>query len=175
MVRPFSIIDVLALISSTRGLGTMPLFRLLRVASLLRVLKVARYASGLEGYLTEFQKRACELPILALLTPAIIAFSSVTVFCVEKPAGNKSFTNIVEAHHRGKRPEVPGPGHNLSTSAGLPAKPYPAQERSLAFRSAAHATRCADDTVCQAAERQGLQVRPPRSGQCGEKQSLTAE
>jgi len=97
MTRPFSIIDAFALIPSTRALRTMRLFRLLRIARLLRVLKIARYAGGLDGYVKEFRKRAYELFILGFVTVAVLAFASVTIFCVEKPAGNEQIRTILDA------------------------------------------------------------------------------
>jgi len=97
MVKPMSIIDAVALIPAARALRTMRLFRLLRLARLLRVLKLARYTAGLSGYIEEFKKRAQEFLIAGAVTIGIIIFAGVTVFCVEKPAGNENINDILDA------------------------------------------------------------------------------
>jgi voltage-gated potassium channel len=97
MLKPMSIIDLVALVPSTRALRALRVFRLLRLARLLRVFKLARYTTGLEGYVDEIKKRAHEFMVLGGVTGGIIVFAAITVFCVEKPAGNENIRDIFDA------------------------------------------------------------------------------
>jgi len=97
MVRPFSIIDLVALVPAARSMRTLRLFRLLRLARLLRILKLARYSGGFTGYVQEFRKKAYEFLVLGFVTAGILTFAAITIFCVERPAGNEHIRNIGDA------------------------------------------------------------------------------
>ena len=97
MLKPMSIIDIVALVPATRALRTMRIFRLLRLARLLRVFKLARYTSGVAGYAEDFKKRSHEFLVVGIVTAGIIVFAAITIFCVEKPAGNENIQDITDA------------------------------------------------------------------------------
>ena len=103
MLRPTCIIDLLAIIPSTNALRALRVLRFLRVVRILRLLKLgavfkyARYASSFAGYKEELKRRRDEFSAKVLASAAVVLFSSIAVFCIEKPAGNESIATFIDA------------------------------------------------------------------------------
>jgi len=95
MVKPYSIIDLLAILPILRPLRT---FRLLR---LLRLLKIFRYSYALKSLIAAIREEA---PIIAFIIITLILWIvtiSVTVYIYEYNAGNEKFHSIFEALYWG--------------------------------------------------------------------------
>jgi len=94
-VKPYSIIDLLAILPILRPLRT---FRLLR---LLRLLKIFRYSYALKSLVAAIKEEA---PIIAFILISLILWIvtiSVIVYIYEYNAGNEKFHSIFEALYWG--------------------------------------------------------------------------
>ena len=96
VLRPMSIIDFLSIIPTLPALRSFRLFRMIRLMRLLRLLKIGRYVGG-GSFVREIKKRSFEILLVILVTSAIISFSAVLLFCIEKPAGNENIKTIFDA------------------------------------------------------------------------------
>jgi len=94
-LKPYSIIDLLAILPILRPLRT---FRLLR---LLRLLKIIRYSYALKSLVAAVKEEA---PIIAFILISLILWIvtiSITVYIYEYHAGNDKFHSIFEALYWG--------------------------------------------------------------------------
>ncbi len=94
-IKPYSIIDLLAILPILRPLRT---FRILR---LLRLLKIFRYSYALRSLIAAIKEEA---PIITFIIISLILWIvtiSVTVYIYEYNAGNEKFHSIFEALYWG--------------------------------------------------------------------------
>ena len=96
MLKPMSMVDLLSIIPALPVLRSFRLFRMIRLVRLLRLFKLGRYVGG-GSFTREIKKRAFEIIIVAITTFAIILFSAIFLFCIEKPAGNEGIKTIWDA------------------------------------------------------------------------------
>jgi voltage-gated potassium channel len=80
MLRPMSVIDLVALLPALR------VFRLARIFRLVRVLRIVRNQSAFAGMLQIFREHAFELGTVFVFMMAVLIFAGVAMFLVENPA-----------------------------------------------------------------------------------------
>ncbi len=84
MVKPFSIIDLVAIIP-VGALRSLRIFRFFRIARLLRVVKLGRYSAGFSGFVEELKNRSYEFIALTGVVCAVILIGATAIFTVESP------------------------------------------------------------------------------------------
>ncbi|PMP77029.1 MAG: ion transporter [Sulfurihydrogenibium sp.] len=95
MVKPYSLIDLLAI---------LPLFRPLRVYRILlilRIFKTLRYSSGIKSIFSALKEQWFIFLFSSLLIFLNIAVFSIIVYIYEYNAGNENFKNLLDAFYWG--------------------------------------------------------------------------
>ncbi|RUM40689.1 MAG: hypothetical protein DSY34_04840 [Desulfurobacterium sp.] len=95
MVKPYSIIDFLAILPIFRP------FRTLRLLRLLRLLKIFRYTYALRSLILAVKEEAPIISFIVITLILWIVTISVTVYIYEYNAGNKAFHSVFEALYWG--------------------------------------------------------------------------
>ncbi|MEO2069207.1 MAG: ion transporter [Desulfurobacteriaceae bacterium] len=95
MVKPYSIIDLLAILPIFRP------FRTLRILRLLRLLKIFRYTYALRSLFLAIKEEAPIISFIVITLVLWIVTISLTVYIYEYNAGNKAFHSVFEAIYWG--------------------------------------------------------------------------
>ena len=95
MKKPYTIIDLLAILPLIRPL------RLIKVLQLLRILKLLRYSSVFKNFLIVFKESGFITAFTFLSIFLNITFFSILTYIYEYNAGNKSFNSIWESIYWG--------------------------------------------------------------------------
>ncbi|WP_207891608.1 ion transporter [Phorcysia thermohydrogeniphila] len=95
MVKPYSIIDLLAILPLFRP------FRTLRLLRLLRLLKVFRYTYAIRSLLVAVREEAPIISFIVITLVLWIVTISLTVYIYEYNAGNRAFHSVFEALYWG--------------------------------------------------------------------------
>lgn len=79
MVRPMSVVDLIALLPALR------VFRIARIFRLVRVLRLVRNQSSFAGMIDIFRERAFELGVVFAFMLAVLVFAGTAMFLLENP------------------------------------------------------------------------------------------
>ncbi|MBQ08541.1 MAG: hypothetical protein CMD96_01990 [Gammaproteobacteria bacterium] len=91
MIKPMSIIDLLAILPMFR------VFRAFRIFRLLRLFKLVRYSHSMENLFMVFRENASELGIILTFIGLVVIVSSTFIFILEKGVPSGSFESLGDA------------------------------------------------------------------------------
>ncbi|HJP18781.1 MAG TPA: ion transporter [Nitrospinota bacterium] len=91
MIKPMSVIDLLAILPMFR------VFRAFRIFRLLRLFKLVRYSQSMESLFMIFRENASELGMILAFISLIVIVSSTFIFILEKGVPTGSFESLGDA------------------------------------------------------------------------------
>lgn len=91
MIKPMSIIDLLAILPMFRA------FRAFRIFRLLRLFKLVRYSHSMENLFMVFRENASEMGIILTFIGLVVIVSSTFIFILEKGAPSGNFESLGDA------------------------------------------------------------------------------